>query len=471
MKDRYLPLSVKANLVLLVILTLGLGIVTFLYYREVNDTITSSIENSLKNQSQILYSAIQNFMLPGEAPLAVQFFRDIQDLNPLYQVRLFRTNGVPAFSDNDTIQEVNRRINRNRFLPRETQLIQPTPAAPPKALDAAKNRPARDLFLRTESEGRVKVLIYKPLINLPKCTGCHGPDHTIRGIAEISTDITQSIQAQGETIVKAALLFGGALVALSLSLGRFLHRQIIRPVREIGEVCASVTAGNFQVRTSIEQKDEIGDLAFTVNTMVKGLHERFELSKYVSSATLQSLQDDSTAKKISATVFFSDIRGFTAFSEHIPPETVVELLNRVLSLQTDIIHSYGGDVDKYVGDEVVAVFIGEIAPVQASKAALEIHRVLKEKADEINALGVGIGITTGELILGRIGSEKRADFTVIGDTVNTASRFCSAAQKGQTIISESVFRFLPPSLRTEGPYLLKVKGKTEKQRVYILKEV
>jgi class 3 adenylate cyclase len=471
MKDRYIPLAVKANIVLIAVLTLGLGAITFFYYTEVNQTITSSVQESLQNQSKILYSAIQNFMLPGEAPLAVRFFKDIQEINPLYNVHLYRSNGIPAFSDNTTIEEVNRRIQKNRFSPRTAQLFQPSPSAPPVALEAVKSRPARDVFEQREREGRFQVFIYKPLINLPKCTLCHGSDHTIRGIAEISTDITASIEKQQDALIKSGVLFLGALVLLSISLGRFLHRQILRPIQEIGTVCSMVTRGDFQARTTIHQNDEIGELGKTVNTMVKGLYERFKLSKYVSASTIQSLSEDTSTKKIVATVLFSDIRGFTAFSEKTSPEQVVRLLNRILSLQTDLIHSFQGDVDKYVGDEIVAVFLGEKAPLNACRAALEIQRAIAGEAQEFRGLGVGIGITQGELIMGMIGSEKRADFTVIGDTVNTASRFCSAARQGQTIISEPVFQSLPSSARVDGPFQLKVKGKQESQRVYILKEV
>lgn len=471
MKNRFIPLAVKANIVLIAVLTLGLGGVTFLYYTEVNQTITTSVQESLQNQSQILYSAIQNFMLPGEAPLAVRFFNDIQEINPLYTVHLYRSNGIPAFSDNATIEEVNRRIQKNQFSPRTIQLFKPSPSAPSIALKAVTSRPARDVFVQREREGRLQVFIYKPLINLPKCTVCHGADHTIRGIAEISTDITASIEKQQDTLIKAGALFLGALVLLSISLGRFLHRQILRPIQEIGTVCSKVTGGDYQVRTTIHQNDEIGALAQTVNTMVKGLYERFKLSKYVSASTIQSLEENTTTQKIVATVLFSDIRGFTAFSEKTSPEQVVRVLNTMLNLQTDLIHSFRGDVDKYVGDEIVAVFLGEQAPLNACRAALEIQRAMRRETHEFQGLGVGIGITKGELIMGMIGSEKRADFTVIGDTVNTASRFCSAARWGQTIISESVFQSLPSLARVDGPYQLKVKGKQESQRVYMLKEV
>ena len=93
--------------------------------------------------------------------------------------------------------------------------------------------------------------------------------------------------------------------------------------------------------------------------MVDGLYERFELSKFVSSATIQSIKHSNKGTKTEIAIFFSDIRGFTAFSEKLSPEAVVTHLNKILNVQTEIIQRYGGDIDKYVGDEIVALFFGE----------------------------------------------------------------------------------------------------------------
>ena len=202
-----------------------------------------------------------------------------KEVNPLYQVRLYWVTGIPAFSDNSILQELNRTIGREQFPPRTVQLLQPTPVAPSIVIEAAKQRPARDVFVQSTQEGRVKVLIYKTRINLPRCTVCHGSNHTIRGMAEISTDITDSIVQQQESLLKAVDLFLGSLVVLSFSLGRFFHRQIISPMKEIGIVCSQVTEGNFNVRAAAEKNDEIGELANTANRMAKGPKERIPRSR------------------------------------------------------------------------------------------------------------------------------------------------------------------------------------------------
>ena len=144
-------------------------------------------------------------------------------------------------------------------------------------------------------------------------------------------------------------------------------------------------------------------------------------------------------------------------------------LNRILSAQTEIIHANGGDVDKYVGDEVVSIFTGDDQHARACRSALAIQAELAANRETLyDGLSVGIGINTGEVVLGMIGSEKRADFTVIGDAVNYTARLCSSARPGMTIISESTFTALRGRLTAKGPYPLRVKGKQAEQKVYTL---
>ena len=158
------------------------------------------------------------------------------------------------------------------------------------------------------------------------------------------------------------------------------------------------------------------------------------------------------------------------FSEKRSPERVVDSLNRVLNIQTEIIHRYGGDVDKYVGDEVVALFTGEEQGGNACRSAVAIQSEMSAgKNTRYDSLQVGIGINTGEVILGMIGSEKRADFTVIGDPVNLGSRLCSAAEPGAILISNSTFQQVKDLVSVSKPYRLKAKGKADFQLVYFLR--
>lgn len=146
------------------------------------------------------------------------------------------------------------------------------------------------------------------------------------------------------------------------------------------------------------------------------------------------------------TVLFADIRGFTAISEKEKPEKVVNLLNRYFSVMTDIIFEFGGTLDKYIGDGMMAIFgaptAGEEDALNAVKAAVTMQKRLGQLNAELGAEGygsisVGIGLHTGEATIGYIGSNKRSEYTAIGDTVNLASRLESNAAGGQILMSEA----------------------------------
>jgi adenylate cyclase len=144
------------------------------------------------------------------------------------------------------------------------------------------------------------------------------------------------------------------------------------------------------------------------------------------------------------TVLFADIRGFTRLSEHAKPEKVVQLLNKYFSAMTDIIFAHGGTLDKYLGDGLMALFGAPTATPEDSKNALNAAVAMQRRIIGINEelraegfqeIGVGIGLHTGEATVGYIGSERRSEYTAIGDTVNTASRLESNSKAGQILLS------------------------------------
>jgi adenylate cyclase len=146
------------------------------------------------------------------------------------------------------------------------------------------------------------------------------------------------------------------------------------------------------------------------------------------------------------TVLFADIRGFTAISEHAAPEKIVHLLNRYFSAMTDIIFAHGGTLDKYLGDGLMALFGAPTTTPQdganAVNAAVAMQRRIISINQELRAeglaeIGVGIGLHTGEAIVGYIGSERRSEYTAIGDTVNTASRLESNSKGGEILVSDA----------------------------------
>lgn len=240
-----------------------------------------------------------------------------------------------------------------------------------------------------------------------------------------------------------------ALVGFAVAgLGALVFAQgLTRPILRIGAAAREVGQGNFAVRLPVAKaRDEIGDLALRFNAMIGELNERMELMKFVSQGTVSAIRRAESSgvarmgERRTLTVLFSDIRGYTAFSENHAPEVVVEMLNLYLDSQTTSIRTYQGDVDKFVGDAVVAIFDGPGMEQRAVDCGLEIQvkmaALLAEHPDW--NLTLGIGIAAGEVVLGAMGAQDRMDFTVLGSTVNLAARLCGEAPGGDVLVNTAI---------------------------------
>ncbi|MBN1680471.1 MAG: response regulator [Anaerolineae bacterium] len=180
------------------------------------------------------------------------------------------------------------------------------------------------------------------------------------------------------------------------------------------------------------------------------------------------------------TVFFADIRGFTAFAEQHTANQVITALNQIFSELTDIVFSYKGTFDKYIGDEIMAFFGAPVATeddtINALNMALDMRRMFNEhKAQagdfDLHALNIGIGLHSGEAAVGNVGSERVMNYTVIGDTVNTARRLQQTAAPGQILISEDTFRLVEGRVAARCLEARQLSGKRELIVAYELHDV
>ena len=180
-------------------------------------------------------------------------------------------------------------------------------------------------------------------------------------------------------------------------------------------------------------------------------------------------------EKRQVAVLFSDIRGFTPLSESMNPDEIAHLLTEYFTEMVECVFRHGGTLDKFIGDAVMAQWGAPIGapddPDRAMAAAIDMIRELDALNEKWRQQGrpqlqIGIGITYGEVFAGNIGSEKRLEFTVIGDTVNTANRLCSAAEGGEILISDEMRRALSKAPRVEARPPLEVKGKANAVPIY-----
>jgi adenylate cyclase len=175
------------------------------------------------------------------------------------------------------------------------------------------------------------------------------------------------------------------------------------------------------------------------------------------------------------TVFFSDIRGFTAMSETRTAQQIVDMLNEYFEQMVEIIFKHEGTLDKFVGDEIMAIFGAPVShpddPYRAVKVACEQTLALEQwnrvrVAEGEPAIHIGIGINTGSVVAGYLGSSKALEYTVIGDVVNTASRLCSVATAGDILISKSTYELVKDYFETQELAPAQVKGKAQPLQVY-----
>jgi class 3 adenylate cyclase len=238
------------------------------------------------------------------------------------------------------------------------------------------------------------------------------------------------------------------LVTLFSFLGiQFLAQQMVKQIQELSWGAKQIGEGNLDFKISIKSRDELGQLAQEFYNMTMHLKEKLQMQKFVSQMTRQMIKKNiiynnktTVGEQRDVAVLFSDVRNFSAFSQRHEPQFVIELINIYLQLQAQIIEKYLGIVDKFMGDQIMGIFEGYDRNEKMLRAAITIQKdiqhlntIRRQKNEEI--LDVGIGLNTGLAVVGHIGSKERLDYTVVGDVVNLASRFCDIAKPGQIITS------------------------------------
>ena len=283
------------------------------------------------------------------------------------------------------------------------------------------------------------------------------------------------------------IILSSLIILLGISIAILLGIFFTRPIAKLVLATQEIGKGNFQYRIDSLRRDEFGDLATAFNYMAGELWKKLIIQKsfgrYVSPEVLEMIlshPEDSWLKgtRSEATILFTDIRGFTAFSETKDPEKIVENLNEYFAVATESILEYGGYVDKFVGDAVLGVFGVPVYHAdhaeRAIKAAVTMQKKFRQRAgDNGNPLlsRTGIGINTGVVVSGNLGSQVKMEYTVIGDSVNVASRINSLAGPGEIMISGSIYQLTKDTISAKPLPPQKLKGKSEPVEVFQLLDI
>jgi len=282
-----------------------------------------------------------------------------------------------------------------------------------------------------------------------------------------------------------------ALVFVLISL-HYVAKKITRPISSLAKVTEDVASGRLEgielPKAPKGHHDEISTLCNSFGEMVVGLREKEKVKGVLNKVVSPEIAQEITKGKIhlggetkKVTVLFADIRNFTQISAEMAPEEVVELLNSCMTKISHTVDVFGGVIDKYVGDEVMALFG---APIESEESALKAVQSGLKMIEELTswnkeriaegkpAVEMGIGIHTGDVLVGNMGAENRLNYTVIGSNVNLASRLCSAAKGMEVLISQGTLSEpgLKEAIQVEELPPFQLKGFEKQIIVYRVKE-
>ena len=265
----------------------------------------------------------------------------------------------------------------------------------------------------------------------------HGLDGAPPGVYGVLLSARSLDSGLLDNLWKLVLLFTLGLV-LIVAIGNLLARWIDRPVAQLVRASEQVARGNLEVQVPVTREDELGVLATQFNAMVVGLRQLLFVKDLFGRFVSPEVSDQLLAGQIAlggerrvVTILFSDLRDFTRLSEESAPEAMVDLLNAYFRAVVRAARAHGGIVNKFGGDSTLIIFGAPVAMADHADRALATALAMRAALENLNArraeegaepLRQGIGINTGPVVAGQIGSEDRMEYTVIGDSVNLAAR-------------------------------------------------
>ena len=301
-------------------------------------------------------------------------------------------------------------------------------------------------------------------------------------------------------------IFSGLSLLAALAMGAILSWAVIRPVRKIDMALARIADGDFGQVVQVPNRDEFGRLTVnlnrtstqlatlyddlsalnvnlekTIEEQVTQLQRTEQLRRYVSPQVADAILTGEESIGFSSmrrnlTILYSDIRGFTQMAERMEPEELVDGLNEYFSVMTDLVFANGGTLDKYLGDGILAFFGDPIPFEDHAERAVATAFQMREKVVELRStwmrleeeLSIGIGISTGYVTVGNVGSATRSDYTVLGSHVNVAARLATNAEPGQILATDRTLAMVRETIHGEPVEDLTLKGVQRPFRIFAL---
>jgi serine phosphatase RsbU (regulator of sigma subunit) len=278
-------IRIKIALFIVLFLLFTSVIELFLSMSSSRKNLSVATDRTLRTNAQTIDRAIQSIMLSGEAPIAVRTIRSLQEIKGLEQIDLYRTNGLTAFHDYETLDRVNAQQRAFQF--------SRTPRIGRKELDTPlfQDIISKKKAIKFEDKQHQHFEYLYPFENKPECQMCHGQSEDLLGVLHLkisTTDLNMQAKKSG-FMLSAILIVASVLIAMCLML--FLNRLVLDPLAKIGNIVAQVGQGNLDAKVEISRGDEIGVISDQINAMVRDLKEqdRIKRSLYLAQEVQQSL--------------------------------------------------------------------------------------------------------------------------------------------------------------------------------------
>ncbi len=448
-------LRVKFSALVVTLLVLASGMLTYLAREQQRRALEGEIENRARMQATYLAGAAADALLAAERGA----FDEELTLDLLVQ-KVGAGKGVVAA----------------RLLNREGRVTA-------SVVKGERGEPGVPLTDRDDPASAVRSVREDSLLLV--ATPVYYSDVLV-GEAQVVLDLKILVDPLVQSTTRQLALVAGAVLLIGVGAGLGFVALLVGPLQRLRRGVERLARGDVTVRVAATSRDEVGELTEAFNEMGDALEEKQRIQsafgRYVDDYVLRQLLDGPEHEQLTGiqrdvTILFADIRRFTRLSEGMKAPAVVSLLNDVFQLLSDRILERGGTIDKFIGDSVMAYF-GAPVPHEdhaqrAVLAAVAIQQAVRERGRRIreHELGgvpaeIGVGIHTGTVVVGNIGSDRRTDFTAIGDPVNVAHRLEKLARPGEILVSEAVQRQVRTVARLHFEGERQLSGREEPVHVY-----
>ena len=478
-------LRIKVIALILAILVLGIGALMILTIRREAEVLVSFNQETARLLAGSILRSIENGMLGGRPDIIRALVQDLKtELKDVRRLEVYRRNGVEAFTDLETMNQVNRLAGLDANVIEQISKMRREPGARishPLITRAIETMEPQEIDERIN--GSRVLTLFRPLRNRERCQECHGSDHQVRGVLQVSLGLDRldaELNAARNRQVLVALL---AIAGVAGSLVIFMGRVVLRPIARSVEAARQIGGGDFGARVAVWSQDEIGDLGKAINDMAEHLRTmrddletrntelaaalqslrdsmqkvelleqiKGELVKFVPESVTRLLEQNPDARELEkreadVSVLFLDVEGYTRLSEQLQPQRLNRLIQDYFSRVLEIIRANHGEVNQEAGDGLMVIFQSEgnrrRHALNAAGSALQIHAKVAELNREYQgvypSIAIHVGINSGPALVGATKLDAagggRWTFTASGPTTNVAARIAALAKGGEIML-------------------------------------